>query len=456
MQVIVMNKIFKIGFAALIVCAVIPLSAQDFPKEKEKEKRHLHKLQEDTSSAKIYNVSLQEAIDYSQTNNKSLQQIKNDVLKALYGRVEMIGNYLPQISGSVDYSNSLKDIETGIGFTIPAGSGTVGVQATQVIFNGSAVVGIMLGNIGKKMAELNEDNQASILRMSVTQAYCAVLLSEESKSILEKNITFMRDLSEKTKSLADGGVLEQTDADQIQVQVNLVENMLKDADRSSVLAYNSLKIQMGLRSEDEVILTDDLEELISSKNNLELVSTPYDIETDPAFMLVKENENMAKKQRLMAVMNFLPTVAGFYKYTYNMVESPMNSLMSRPNLLGLQVSVPIFSGVRNTYKYKQANVDYQNARLNSDLLHDQMLIKEQQLRFSFRTALEQYNTQKQNSEVAARVLESMQLKYTAGVKSSMEMTTANSDYLRAQTDYLSSVSKVLQARAELEQLLGTL
>jgi outer membrane protein TolC len=306
------------------------------------------------------------------------------------------------------------------------------------------------------MAELNEDNQTSILKMSVAQAYYAVLLSEESKSILEKNITFMRDLSEKTKSLADGGVLEQTDADQIQVQVNLVENMLKDADRSSVLAYNSLKVQMGLRNEDEIILTDNLEELISSKNNLEIVSTSYDIESDPVFMLVKENENMAKKQRLMTVMNFLPTVAGFYRYNYNMIESPMNSLMSRPNLVGLQVSVPIFSGVKNTYKYKQANVDYQNARLNSDLLHDQMLIKEQQLRFSFRTALEQYSTQKQNSEVAARVLESMQLKYTAGVKSSMEMTTANSDYLRAQTDYLSSVSKVLQARVELEQLLGTL
>jgi outer membrane protein TolC len=85
-----------------------------------------------------------------------------------------------------------------------------------------------------------------------------------------------------------------------------------------------------------------------------------------------------------------------------------------------------------------------------------MIIKEQQLRFSFRTALEQYETQKQNSEVASRVLQSMQLKYTAGVKSSMEMTTANSDFLRAQTDYLSAVAKVLQARVELEQLLGTL
>jgi hypothetical protein len=36
----------------------------------------------------------------------------------------------------------------------------------------------------------------------------------------------------------------------------------------------------------------------------------------------------------------------------------------------------------------------------------------------------------------------------------MEMTTANSNYLQAQTDYLSAVARVLQARAELEQILG--
>ena len=202
-----MKKIFKIGLmisAVSGVCISTSVSAQDFPKEREK---HLYKLREESSSAKTYNISLQEAVDYAQENNKNLQQIKNNTLKALYGKVETIGNYLPKVTGTVEYSNSLKDINTDIGFTIPAASGTVGVQATQVIFNGNAVVGIILGKIGQMMAELNEENQASILKMSVAQAYYAVLLSEESRKILVRNIAFMRDLAEKTKSLADGGAL---------------------------------------------------------------------------------------------------------------------------------------------------------------------------------------------------------------------------------------------------------
>ncbi|MDR1975237.1 MAG: TolC family protein [Bacteroidales bacterium] len=415
--------------------------------------RHLYKLQADTSSEKTYSLSLQKAIDYAQANNKNLQQIKNNTLKAFYGKWEAAGNYLPQASGTVEYSNSLEgDLITPFG-SLPSGSGTVGLQATQVVFNGNAIVGIMLGKIGQKIAELNEENQILALKAAVSQAYYAVLLSEETRKILVQNITFMRDLSEKTKALADGGVMEQTDADQMQVQVNLIENLLKDADRNNTLAYNSLKIQMGLRSEDKVVLTDNLDDMIVSKNNLEIAATPYNIDADLQYMMLKENEEVSKKQRLMSVMNFLPTVAGFYKYTYNMVSSPMNDIMSRPHLAGIQVNIPIFS-TPNIYKYKQANIDYQNARLNSDLMHDQMLIKEQQLRFNFRTALEQYETQKLNSSVATRVLGSIQLKYTAGVKSAMEMTTANSDYLRAQTDYLTAVAKVLQARADLEQLLG--
>jgi outer membrane protein TolC len=462
-----MRKILRTGFVVLGICAVIPTFSQDFPKE---EKRHLYKLEEETSSSEIYNVSLQEAIEYSQANNKNLQQIKNNTLKALYGKIEAIGAYIPQMKASMDYNNYLgysgeKKMPTGINpatgeevyqsieISFPHTS-SFQFQATQIIFNGNAIVGIMLGKIGQKMAELNEENQMSILKMSVAQAYYSVLLSEETRKILVKNITFMRDLSEKTKALADGGVLEQTDADQIQVQVNLVENMLQDAGRNCILAYNTLKIQMGLRSEDEIVLTDNLDDLINLRNNLKIASAPYDIENDPAFMLVKENEELARKQRLMSVMNFLPTVSGFYQHTEKVLKP--NFDMNPKDVVGLTLSVPIFSGLQNTYKYKQANVDYQNARLNSNLLYDQMQIKEQQLRFSFRTALEQYNTQKQNSEVASRVLQSMQLKYTAGVKSSMEITTANNDYLRAQTDYLSAVAKVLQARVELEQLLGTL
>ncbi len=439
-----------------MICLILMFGlANGFAQSSQGEKRHLYKLHQDTSNASTYNVSLDEAVDYALANNKSLQQIKNNVLKAIYGKVETIGSYLPQVDATVSYSNSLKDITVEeMRLQLPAGSGSIGVQASQVIFSGNAIVGIMLGNVGKSMAELNENNQVSVLKMSVEQAYYAVLLSEETRKLLVENISIMRDLADKTKALADGGVMEQTDADQMFIQVNLVENMLKESERNTTLAYNTLKIQMGIRSEDNIVLSDKLEDLIESKNNLEIVATPYDVESDPAFMLVKGNEDLTKKQRLMSIMNFLPTVAGFYQYNYNMIESPMNALMSRPHLVGLQVNIPIFSGVQNTYKYKQANVDYQNARLNSDLLYDQMLIKEKQLRFNFRSALEQYETQKQNSDVATRVLNNMQLKYTNGAKSAMEMTTANSNYLQAQTDYLSAVAKVLQARAELEQILG--
>ncbi|MDR2556132.1 MAG: TolC family protein [Bacteroidales bacterium] len=447
-----MRKTVLTIVASIFAGLAVQIAAQDFNKD-----------------AGTYNVSLQEAVDYAQANNKSLQQVKNNVYKAIYGKMETVGAYIPQAKASMDYNNYLgysgemkmpgvnpstgERIEQSITIDFPHTS-NFQFQASQVIFNGNAIVGIMLGKIGEKMAELNEENQSSILKMSVAQSYYAVLLSEETRKILVQNIAFMRDLAQKTKSLADGGVLEQTDADQIQVQVNLVENMLKDADRNNSLAYSALKVQMGLRSEDEIILTDNLDDLINSKNNLEIASTSYNIDADPAFMLVKGNEELAKKQRLMSIMNYLPTVAGFYQRTEKILKP--NFDMSPKDVVGLTLTVPLFSGLQNTYKYKQANIDYQNARLNSDLLRDQMQIKEQQLRFSFRTALEQYETQKQNSDVASRVLQNMQLKYTNGVKSSMEMTTANSDYLRAQTDYLSAVAKVLQARVELEQLLGTL
>ncbi|MEG1572993.1 MAG: TolC family protein, partial [Bacteroidales bacterium] len=71
-------------------------------------------------------------------------------------------------------------------------------------------------------------------------------------------------------------------------------------------------------------------------------------------------------------------------------------------------------------------------------------------------ALEQYATQKMNVDVALRVFKSIELKYDQGVKSSLDLTTANSNYLQAQTDYLGAVMQVLEARTALEKLLGIL
>ena len=60
--------------------------------------------------------------------------------------------------------------------------------------------------------------------------------------------------------------------------------------------------------------------------------------------------------------------------------------------------------------------------------------------------------QKTNVEVAKEVLDKMNLKYEQGVVSSIELTTANNDYLTAETTFTSVILQLLTAETTLRKI----
>ena len=79
--------------------------------------------------------------------------------------------------------------------------------------------------------------------------------------------------------------------------------------------------------------------------------------------------------------------------------------------------------------------------------------QEKQLKYNLSNAYENYLTQKKNIEVSNRVYKNIEMRYLQGVASSLELTQANTNYLTAQSNYLSSVMQLLNAKYELEKLL---
>jgi outer membrane protein TolC len=57
-------------------------------------------------------------------------------------------------------------------------------------------------------------------------------------------------------------------------------------------------------------------------------------------------------------------------------------------------------------------------------------------------------------EVSREVYKSLKTKYEQGVISSLELTTADNNYLKAESDYLNSMFEVLRAQNELNTLTG--
>jgi outer membrane protein TolC len=124
------------------------------------------------------------------------------------------------------------------------------------------------------------------------------------------------------------------------------------------------------------------------------------------------------------------------------------------SMFGLQLSIPIFASGQRYQSIKKAQVNLDKARNSTAMIAEQLLLQEKQLRFNLQNASMQYKSMKDNVEVSKRVYASMENKYRQGVASSLDLTQANTLYLQAENNYISSLMNLLQSKIALDKLLN--
>jgi outer membrane protein len=115
-----------------------------------------------------------------------------------------------------------------------------------MLFNGKLYCGCTDSKAFPGSYRISRDRTELEIISQVIQAYYLVLVSEQSRTILEANLGNMRDLLDKTRALVAAGVADELDYDQLSVQATMIENGLKAAERQVELSYNMLRLQMGL------------------------------------------------------------------------------------------------------------------------------------------------------------------------------------------------------------------
>ncbi len=405
-------------------------------------------------------LTVQEAIDHALKYNKTQINSGLAVDKAQQGLREAIANGLPQVSATVDYTNALgADISIQFSPDAPATkipiepTSNLNVQVTQLIFNGSYIVGVQTAKLYKELSQLNLKKSETDIRTQVTNGYYLVLISQELTKRLLQNLVNLKDLYKKTETLASVGVIEKNDVDQLLIQVNTVQNAVNASERQLELATNMLRLQLGTDINTELVLKEDLETILNQTNAETALSQSLKLENNLDFRMMDQQVGISKKMVDLKKSAALPTIAGYYSYTYKIMKP--NFDMSPANVIGLQMSIPVFSSGLRTAQTKQAFIDLKTMENQRELVSDQLRIQEKQLRYNLINAVETFNNQESNIEVSRRVYNSLKLKYEQGIISGLDLITADNNYVKAETDYISAALQLLDARLQLEKIYVT-
>lgn len=418
----------------------------------------------------VLQLTLRQAQDYAISNNKAVISARLDVQASKTAIWEMISSALPSIEGSASFADNLKLMTTLLpgeffgkpGEKIPVTFGSkyntsASVQAAVPIFSAPLYVGIATTKLANSLSEKNLYKTELDTRESVSTAYFLILVTEESLRILDGNIANLNETLKSTRAMFQVGMAESTDVDQMESNVTMTENSRASLLRSLELNYNLLRLQLGVPAGTPVSLTETLESLLAGFNVEELLSRDFNVEENVDFQLIRGQEEISSLALKSQKAATLPMLAGFYNIGTNGMGDKIGDQRWFDNsMLGLSLSVPIFASGQRYARIKKAEINYQKAVNTKVLVTDQLLLQEKQLRFDLANANMQYLSQKENVEVAKRVYASTENKFKQGMASSLELTQANSQYLQAENNYVTSLMSLLQTKVALEKLLNNM
>ena len=399
--------------------------------------------------------SLAEAQQYAVEHNRTLANASLDVQKAQAVKWQRIAALLPQVSASSSYSNSL-------GYKMDLGPMKISMTpymtfniSTTIALSGAQIVSLGIADISRRMADITQEKTERQISDQVETLYFSALVTEETLRLLHENLASMQKLHAITQNSVDVGVAEQTDADQLQVQVATMESTIKTTERSLEMVYNSLRLQLCLEEGVDIVLTQGIDDLLNMQTTSDLLAAEFDIDDNYDYKLLKESTELARKQIALTGWTTGPTLSVYHQFNarHNFSnEATMN--MTPPNMLGAQLNIPLFAFGKNYAAIKDARLAYKK-QLNT--LEDTELslnVQHSQLLYNLRSAIEKYEIQKQNVAVAKRVFDNIAKKYEFGVASSLDVTNSGTNLIAAQSSYVQSLLEIVNAQISLEQLLN--
>jgi outer membrane protein TolC len=358
----------------------------------------------------------------------------------------------------------------------------VNANITQPLFQGGRVFAATraAGRL-RRAARLDVAEVRAQLTLDVQRAYLQALFSDRLVQIQAENLSLASARLTQVQQLEGGGRAARYDVLRARVERANLEPQLLQARNDRELALLELKRLLNIPVERPIALTTSVD---AQALPALLASYERDSTAQAERASVRSAELVARARRdaiAVARADLLPTVNVFFQTGYQAFPvsgfptrwgeavtvpcSPGSPSTCRPTttqnngffsdrLLGVQISWPLFDGLRAKGNIDLAQAQTRLAETQLNLEREQVALEVAQARAELARARAAFGAQQLNGQDANEAFRLASLRFTRGVGTQLDVSDAQLALLTAQTNEARAVYDLYLASASLAFALG--
>jgi outer membrane protein len=443
------------------------------------------------TSTQVFTIA--DCVNYAYTHQHDAINSNLDVTSADYHVKEIIGQGYPQISGSASFQDYLKTpvilfpdfitpltygvlakegVKNGSGnpITVPQIANTLvpanftqkynsglGINLNQILFDPNYIVGLQARKTYKELYQRSFTRTKIDVNVNVTKAYYQLLVNDEQLKLLEADINQLKQQVDETTSRNKQGFVEKIDVDRITVQYNSLVTTRENTVRMLALNYELLKFQMGMPIEKNIKLKDKLENIPLDMSAADAVNDTTVYRERIEYSLLETQKRLNEFDLKSKKGQFLPKLTANASYAPSYQNNSFGDLYSAnyaSAYIGLNLTVPIFTGFQHVNQVKQSEITVIKSQNDLYNMKNTINLQVSQARITFINGLQTLNDQKKNMALAAEVLRVSKIKYEQGVGSSIEVTQAQTALVDADNSYIQGLYDALVSKVDLDKAYG--
>lgn len=430
-------------------------------------------------------LSLKQAQEYALKNNQNAKNASLDAELAKKKIWEITAVGLPQISAQANYQHLFTVPEmsfggiTYLGTNLPAGTAitaddiinknvflgyqalppiklgvknntTLDITVSQIVFSGEYIVGLQASKVFYQMSDQAREKTETDLKEQIANSYNIILVLQENKEILANTLFNVRKTLSDMREMNKVGFIEATDVDQIELVCLNLENGVSSLSRQVSAMIDLLKFQMGMPYENEISLSDNIDNQLNGIVLETVTASAFDPTTNINYKILSTSEALANLSLKREKSTYLPNMVAVFRHSEKLKKPDFD--FAPRDVFQLSMNIPIFSSGQRRVKVQERELELQKTTYSKEMVKSGLQLEYLNAKNEIINAYEKLQNEKKNIELTKRIYEKTLAKFNVGMSSSMDISTAQNQYLTAQGNYYSSVLALLNAKTKLDKL----